>query len=261
MKQVIKYGLLGLLCYLVLLIATIPAAPVIYQIQQQAPRTFQAGGVSGTLWNGKIAQVVASGETLANIRWEVKPLSLFTGELAIKLRAGDKEEWLDSKVAVSFSGDVSIEDTQARLTFNRFRRFLPGGIDADGIFRLDLEHLALVNGKPESFKGELKWRQASLTTPLARPELGNLTLQLTGSGFGKGSKYQGTLKDDGGPLGVDIKLELNDLDKYKVKGMIEPRDNFDKPTGKLMAGFLPSDNNGKLKVNQRGSLKTLQRLM
>ncbi len=85
--RVLKYGLAGVVIYLLFLLVTLPAA-WLWQLAPKVPGV-ELKGISGTLWQGQAAQMSAAGRQLEQVSWELHPAQLLTGQLAVSVRVQD----------------------------------------------------------------------------------------------------------------------------------------------------------------------------
>jgi general secretion pathway protein N len=85
---------LGVVAYVVFLLATMPASFVVGSAQKAEPGRFEASNVTGTAWSGsaRIVLRTAGGPlTLDRVSWHWLPASLITAQLAYRLDASGKD--------------------------------------------------------------------------------------------------------------------------------------------------------------------------
>ena len=184
MKQTIKWALLGLIAYLIFLVAKMPASIVLSLVN--LPQNIAIGGVQGTIWDGSASSVVANNIAVENVKWQTSFFALFGGRIALDVKAGNPR----TAGKVSFSGPVSISMFDlANIRASNFTLYLPANmviaqvplpmpVDADGRFRVRIEELNYP-GHCDELVGEGQWLNARLDG-LAQPLLlGNFDAQLS----------------------------------------------------------------------------------
>lgn len=198
-------GLLGLLAYLIFLVATLPAARAWAWFGESVP--LQAYGLDGTLWHGRAAVMQDELRRLEAVQWEIRPLSLLRGNLSAEVQA-------------RLPGDGRLRSTvhlrPNRLRAEDLRLELPAplvltwaGIDrlpvtVDGRFESLLRELVLVDERLLRADGLLSWNSATLALGRQPLPLGNLALRLRPGE----DAILGTLTSQGGPLSLDGDLRL-----------------------------------------------------
>lgn len=184
MNQTIKWVLLGLVAYLIFLIAKLPASLVVGMVN--LPQNIAVGGVQGSIWNGSATTVVANNIAVENVKWEISFLRLFTGRIALDLKAGNAR--IGGKV--SFTGPVSISlFDQTDIQASDFTLYLPANmviaqvplpvpVNANGRFKVQIEELDYP-GQCAELIGKGQWLNAGLDG-LAQPlMLGNFDADLS----------------------------------------------------------------------------------
>ena len=80
MKRVVRLAALGVGAYLLILIATFPAARISASLEDQVA-DLAMNGVSGSVLSGQAVQVVYQGLDLGTVHWQFRPLLLLLGRL------------------------------------------------------------------------------------------------------------------------------------------------------------------------------------
>ncbi|MEM7279445.1 MAG: type II secretion system protein N [Pseudomonadota bacterium] len=106
-----KKGLfiLGILVLAVGLVAKMPARMITERIS--APG-LSINDVSGTIWNGRIRQLVINNEPVAPVSWKLEPSSLFGGGLAGQFAISPPDSSIRGAMYASFDGSLELSDVQ-----------------------------------------------------------------------------------------------------------------------------------------------------
>ena len=117
-----------------------------------APDGVELSGVSGTVWSGTAQEMSAGGLYFRDVAWQLRPLRLLTGKLALDVEAKAAAGLVESRVQVGFSGAVTLTDLHAemRLQALQLQFRMPG---LSGIARADFERLAFRDGVPAAAEG------------------------------------------------------------------------------------------------------------
>ncbi|STQ91803.1 type II secretion system protein N [Iodobacter fluviatilis] len=132
------------------------------------PAPVQSGGVSGTIWSGRLTPLGISGQQLLDeVRWQWQPLKLFKGQLVWQLdtRYGSQagKAWLALGVGGNRLESVSLTLPAAPL-FALDKKLAP--FQLGGQLTLEASRIS----KPQTSEISLLWQNASsLVTPQANP--------------------------------------------------------------------------------------------
>lgn len=139
----------GLLSFFVFLLVSFPAR-VAYR--WFAPATVQISGLEGSIWNGAAREMSVYGIYLLNPGWRMKPYYLVLGKLAYSIEGSAGPGFINTDVAVSFGGTVTMTDLTGSLPLQFLEKSasLPG---LAGNVTLRFEHLQLVDGLPVAADG------------------------------------------------------------------------------------------------------------
>lgn len=167
MTSKLKWGLAGLLVYIVFLVAYLPATTALSFVK--LPPNIQVYGVSGTLWHGKAEQLVVNQLPVQGVEWELGFFPLLIGNASVDISAGNQR----ASEEIAFSGHVSIsltnpqaisaEDAQAFLPTSLLvsQLALPLPVNAGGRIRVFLSTLDY-DGGCETLIGNGSWLNASV---------------------------------------------------------------------------------------------------
>lgn len=88
MKKTISLIFLFIFSFIAFVIYLAPASVVLGLAQSYLPQNAKLAGVTGTIWQGRIAQAQFNQQLIEKLAWQLKPLSLFTGNLDADLNFG-----------------------------------------------------------------------------------------------------------------------------------------------------------------------------
>ncbi len=150
--KIIKFILFGLIVFIGAFAYLAPAS----LIQKFLPGNISVAGISGTLWNGNIQQVVVDNISVSNTEWSASPISLLAGN--IKADVSINSYNLKGNFETSYSGSsvrASDVDLNGELSLLKpiFEKY---GLTIDGKFDADFEKLEMENGIPKHADGTLQ---------------------------------------------------------------------------------------------------------
>lgn len=187
MSRILKWSILGLLAYLIFLIAKLPASQLISRVE--LPNNISIHGVSGTIWQGDATSLVVNNIAIENVSWDLSFWRLLLLDAHLDLKAGN----IRDSNEVSFQGPVSVslinptrlkaDDLSVYLPANMIlaQVRLPVAADATGRLKLVIRHLDYP-GFCQSLEGQGQWLNAGLEgiVGLAQPlDLGNFDAKLS----------------------------------------------------------------------------------
>ena len=211
---------LGVGAYVAFTLATFPAGTA---LRWFAPPGFTVAGVTGTLWSGSAASCTVEGFTAEQLRWRVRPLSLFLGRIEAQVEARIPDGFVQGVVTASPS-TLRLSDLRGGTSLPALVNVLPVK-GMRGQASLALEELVLENGWPSTIVGQLKLTGLE-TMPLIADgrgtllPLGDYTVTFQPAPAGA---LAAQFVDNGGPLEVSGNLNMDDTRTYTFDALIEPR--------------------------------------
>src|SRR5882724_7644213 len=140
---------LGAVGYLIFLVSTLPADAVLPRLQT---RGVLASGVSGSIWNGKVAALQIGGFSFGAVDWDVSVWHFFTGQLSVELHAKRDDGSLQATLAKGFGKRLIVRRLQGVQPMTALGSLgLPGGWD--GSIQLNLSEVYLENNWPVHIRG------------------------------------------------------------------------------------------------------------
>jgi len=243
----------GVLVFLIWLIVTIPARLVLAHVSNAVPM-FYAEGVSGTIWSGSAARVsiTAPGfnHELGETRWQLHPLSLLGGRVALTLDAKNGRDHIASDAAITLGGRIILKNTELNLPASIIRSWYPIPAQVDGLLSLQLKSLSFANAAIDDLDGVLTWQDAQVDFAGAPVKLGSIVAKL---GMGDKGEYKVALSDLGGPLGVAGQLLVAPTERNWLADLkVTPKAGFDPAVAGMISQFGAKDPSGAISFKQSG---------
>ncbi|WP_162558434.1 type II secretion system protein N [Saliniradius amylolyticus] len=216
----VRFSLVLLLTYVIFLLVQLPANQVLPRLA--LPKGVEFSGASGTLWQGKLGQLVLQGFPVDEVHWQLNPWPLLLGQIALELDAGDLRDAdaLALKGQINLSSDeIQAEDLQLYLpTAPVIARLpLPLPVKAGGRFKLAIDNLAIADRQCQRLQGQGQWLNASVAGTQGPIALGQFDAQLTCS--------EGTLEiqvQEPNSFGLSATAIVPANFKIRVQGRFKP---------------------------------------
>jgi len=218
MNSTLRYLGLAAAAYLLMLIATLPAAHLYGWFGEQLPEV-KLEQPRGSLWSGSARSITVAGYTLIAPRWSFAPSALLGGKIGFDTTAGGDELKVDGRIAVGSSEQVEISDLNIHL--NPQQLPLPPmvmGAKPEGEVEIELEQLRLSGNRIEQIAGEIRWQGAALQL-VERVVLGDFTGQIKSNDKG----IELAINDSASDLKLDLTLTLDRQSNYALQGTVGAR--------------------------------------
>lgn len=206
----------GIIAALIGLAAAFPARLALAWF---SPPQLGAWGVSGTIWQGRAAELVLDGYSLGSLSWDVRPLRLIALQPTwdLNLRRGDG--FAEARAGFSLLGNRQhIKDLDAALELAT----LPPAIVPIGVAgqaRVSLQQLEIENGWPTRVTGRAVVNQLEL--PGVVLALGPFEFEFPD----QPGPPAGQVRSLGGPLAVDGTVGLPAAGQWLFSAELAPGEN------------------------------------
>ena len=241
MKSALKWGSLGILVYLVFLIAKLPAVHVFSKLP--LPADVKISGISGTIWNGHAQSAQINGLPILNLNWSLAFFPLLTGEISAEIKAGNVRdiEQVSVNGQVQFSGErIQAEDTLVYVPTTLVMRLLtlPVPVDAEGRFKVQLQEIDYQAGC-QAVIGSGQWLNAKYTGTAGVIDLGNFDAKL-------GCENKQIIIDVKPPnsFGLTAKAKIPANMKFTIEGRFKPDANLPREVHQAAQFFGNVDSSG-----------------
>lgn len=188
---------LALAVFCVTLVSNLPASLVWRQVKPNLPAKVQLQGVTGSLWQGQVANMQVEGIDQGALRWDWRPAAMLKAQLALDLDWRPRNSQVYATLRVGL-GTVVLEQVNGRLDARSMAAVNKAPFILTGDWLLDIPELRLKDFERVVYaEGRIAWQNAGggLPEPLA---LGHLTAQLSSDN----DWLLMTLADQDGPLGL-----------------------------------------------------------
>lgn len=190
--------LLALLVFLLTLLCNLPASLVWRQVAPNLPAKVELQGITGSLWQGQVANMRVEGIDQGALRWDWRPGALFKGQLALDLDWRPRNSQVYANLRLGL-GSVVLQQINGRLDARSMAAINKAPFVLTGDWLLDVPELKLQDFERVVLaQGRIVWSGAGggLPEPLA---LGNLAADLSSE---NDQLVMRLSSDESGPLGL-----------------------------------------------------------
>jgi general secretion pathway protein N len=251
MNRTATLTLLGLLAFLILLIATLPARILLDRIPAIA-----VSKVSGSIWSGSAESMSVQGVALGRTQWRVSALPLLRGRLDIDATVNPPDGRGAARCAVRLDQSVSCSRVVASLPLQALPLdSLPPGWT--GRVDVDLSRLEIENGWPIGARGRIDVTDLQRPSGTGLTSFGSYRLVLPAPEAEAGAKEDtvvGALQDLSGPLAVNGTLTLSRDRTYVIDGRVAARPEAPRDLARSLEYLGPPDAQGRREFSLAGSL-------
>lgn len=254
--RVFKLVLLGIVCYLVVLLLRFPAAPVVDHFRPQlGPVAIE--GVSGPLLGGQIERIASTDDLLpleaSNLRWKPALSQLFTGggaQVDLEAYGGSTS----ALVARAWNGDVTVSDLSMTARAKELEPLLPAPIAAfDGNLSANISKILLQAQLLTEFEGVIEWTDAVLERPIAA-RFGTVRIDVSPNGD---DTHSGVLTAAGGDVSGEGNFTLALNGDYSLDVVLTPTANAPSALINSLRSVVNADAQGRYRIQQRGNVNRL----
>lgn len=211
MKRGFWIALLAAVAFVVIVIARLPAAWIIPAGQVQG-----CAGVDGSLWSGTCAGLTVGGTPVGDVSWELLPLRLLLGRLALHLTVHGAAS-ASADVELAYGGRLTARNIIADAPLDS--KLMPGVPPSlHGQAHLELALAQIEHGIITQLKGRIEAHNLEDRSGANTP-LGSYVIIFPG---GSGEQV-GRLHDLDGPLALEGSLRLTSEPGFVLEGLIAPR--------------------------------------
>jgi len=255
--RIVWLVLVGLVSYLVGVIAFFPAAPVIDRIKPQlGPVALE--GIHGKLYNGVIDRVWSTDDLLplefSNVGWTLSPMSLVKGGAGASFRFegyGGQGEGLALR---QWSGDINITDFRFNAQAKALEPLLPVPVASfDGRLTGDIHRITLVDQLLTAFEGTLMWENAQLDSPVPTA-LGDVRVQIVPDGE---RTHVITLTADGGDVAMNGTVTLSLSGDFSADVLFTPSSGASSEVLNGLRQMGRPDGQGRVRFVRQGNINRL----
>jgi general secretion pathway protein N len=247
-RQIWRLVALGVGAYLLVLVATFPAARVSRMLLDQ-DADLSLNGVSGSVFSGKAAQLVYQGLDIGPVHWQFRPFALLLGRVDYRIELTSPANHGHLIVGKTLTGRTNIHDIDMELLPDRLvNHYSPVTVDTSGTVHLVFETFNPGADYSGEVSGQLEWRDAAILEPM------NLVLgQLALDAVTEDGELVGRITN-GGELGASGELALSAAYVYRVKLLLHPGNDVSADTLDMFDLFAQRQPNGDYRIDMSGQL-------
>ena len=239
---------LGVAVYLLILIATFPAARVTGMLEERVP-DLAIEAVSGSVFSGQAGQIIWQDLDLGTVHWQFRPMALLLGSIEYLLELTHPANHGQLTAGVSLTGRVYAQDLELRLLPDRvLNHYSPIAVTTSGELLLAFEEIDLADIYSNRTTGQLAWRDAVIFEPVEMV-LGQLELGVRGTA----EELVGEVIE-GGELGASGEVSLSRDNSYLIKLLLQPGDDVSAATLDMLEDATQLQPNGDYLIEQSGQL-------
>lgn len=171
-------------------------------------------GISGTAWRGRAEAMSVSGIYLSAVRWRMRPMYLFAGQIRYQVQGSPVSGFLESDIGMGLGGSITLSELAASLPLGVFAGPLNiSGLQGSASLRFD--HVKLRDEVPVAANGTVAVND--LVVPrLSREPIGAYQAEFSTQGDG----ISATVEDVDGVVDLAGSLQINDDRSYQFLGKI-----------------------------------------
>jgi len=245
------YVLTGVLAYIVLLLCTVPAAPLYRLVEDALPAGIRVNAISGSLWNGTAAEAETSGLALQQVAWSFNGWRLLQGEASYDIEARFEDKPVTAGVGVGIGGSIHVHRLETTLDAATVAKFavLPLGELAGDVI-VAIESASWSKGTVPVISGVIDWKKAAITVA-ETAQLGNVNIRLYESGD---SPLSADIGNSNGQLVISGKLSTQVDGKYALRLQLRPGAGASSNLTGSLAMIAKKQPDGAYVINNNGTL-------
>jgi len=260
--RVVRLILLGLFVYIGCMVFLFPAAPVVEKIKPQV-HPLQLSGVTGKLFNGKVANVDYADDLLPlqfkDVAWKLSPQSLLKGGTGVDVSFKGYGGGGQGLVSRQFNGDLLVSDFSFNAESKEFEALLPVPVaNFSGKIEGDIRSMRLVNQFFTGMEGSMVWNDAVIETvalgPSLRANLGKVDLTVERESE---NTHKALLTSAGGDIVLDGEIVVALNGDYTSDVLITPSADAPDVLVNSLRRVARPDPKGGFRIKQTGNINQL----
>jgi len=244
------YVLVGVLAYFILLIYTVPAAPLYRMIEDVLPG-IRINAISGSLWNGKSAEVQTSQLTLQQVSWSFNGWRLLLAEAAFDIEARFESEPVTAEIGVGVGGKIHVHRLDTTLNAATLAKLaaLPLG-ELTGDVSVAINSASWSKGSVPEISGVIDWKKATITVA-ETAQLGDVNIKLYEADE---SPLSADIGNSNGQLLISGNLSTQTDGKYTLRLQLKPGPGASSNLASSLAMIAKRQADGTYVINNNGTL-------
>jgi general secretion pathway protein N len=212
-----------------------------------APPDVALSGLYGSVWSGGATEASTSGVYLRDLRWQLSPLTFFTGRIGYAFEASPASGFIDGKIAIGF-GTITMTDVNAALPLQSLEQVL-GIRGIRGNASMTLDKLQLRNGLPVAATGFIE--VANLQVPaIDRSSIGGYRAEL----FSEESAIAASVEDTDGVVDLAGSFKLSADRSYQFTALLSAKAEASASMRKQLQFLGSANDRGQHELRLEGQL-------
>jgi general secretion pathway protein N len=240
---------LGIGAFVIFALITFPASVVLSRLGSAG---VSAGGVSGSIWNGRAQVLQVHGTTIGSVEWRLHFLPLLTAHARADVKVTRIDGFANTQLSVAPGGTIALKALTASLPLSALpANVAPGGWT--GTLNAKFAQLSLANGWPTHVDGSIDL--VDVTGPARQPaNMGSYRITFDPA-TASAESLQGAVADTGGgPLQIAGTLQLNPDHSYSVDAFVATRPDAPRNLVKSLEYLGPPDAQGRRQFSMAGTM-------
>jgi general secretion pathway protein N len=212
----------------------------------------QMDGVTGTIWDGRVANVVVpyggAYYSLGELEWKLDPWSLLAMSPCAKFNTELGTQTTAGTACAGLGGALTLKDTQLNLPAGIAEVWAPvrvrGHVDAQ------VKNLVFADNQIRELQGSGSWSNAYYHNSQTWVPLGTIAFDLTQDGNGG---LAAKVFDIDGPLKLDLNSQFSLAGAYDIRGNIVLKPGAPQEIGQLLMIVARETGRGEFSVEWVGS--------
>ena len=249
MKRLWPLVALGVGAFLIFALVTFPASVVLSWFGSSG---VYAGGVSGSIWNGRAQVLQIQGANIGSVEWKLHALPLFTAHISADVKVSRIDGFAQTQLEIGPTGTINMKDLSASMPMSALpANAIPGGWT--GTLNGRFAQLTLEDGWPTHVNGTLD--VVDLNGPARKPAKAGSYRILFDPAASSPEILKGAISDAGdGPLQVAGTIQLKPDRSYAVSALIAARPDAPRNLVQALEFLGPPDAQGQREFNTEGTL-------
>ncbi len=249
MKRLWPLIALGVGAFILFAVVTFPASIVMGWLDSSG---VHAGGVSGTIWNGRAQVLQVEGANIGSVEWKLHALPLLTAHANADVKVTRIDGFAQTQLSVGPTGTMTFKSLAASLPLSALpANVLPGGWA--GTVNGRFSELTLDHGWPTKVNGSLE--VLDLNGPARQPSKAGSYRILFDPAASTPEVLKGAISDAGdGPLQVNGTIQLKPDRSYAVSAFVAARPDAPRNLVQALEFLGPPDAQGRREFNTEGTL-------
>jgi len=245
---------IGVIAYILFLIATIPASFLSGYILPsiQSARMVKLNSMHGSIWKGYAVNANVNRLDLGRLDWNTSVWGLLLGDVDMKLKFNNGDARGSGYLSMGFGGKISAEDVDMQFPSEMLQPLIYGmPISISGNLRGNIKSFEYRQGKIFKNEGRIVWRSAALRAP-QNIELGDFLIIL--EPVNNDTKIKITAEKNS-PVVADIGINVKGNGEYRLNGSLEARDQSQQHITEALRMIGRADSSGKFWVSYAGQMR------